>query len=227
MHKIFGFLVAAMLVIHSPAKAGGGMSGMATEWTQLANNTELIGIYSEQVAAVQQQIQQYQNMVLHTLGLTQQMWPSALVQISDLIDNIRAVDGAANASAQALQDFARQYHHIESLTAAQAIQRWRSGVQQQIAQSLRTSGIAADSMRDNQAILAQIQAASQSAQGRMQVLQAANQISGLMVNEIQSLHMTTIAAQQAQQNYLATQVREREEADEAFREFFRDTGRRF
>lgn len=227
MHKIFAILMAAMLAIHTPAKAGGGMTGGATEWTQLANNVELIGIYSEQVAAVQQQIQQYQNMVQNTLGLSQQMWPSALVQISDLVDTIRSVDGAANASANALQDFARQYQHIESMTAAQAIQRWRTGVQQQIAQSLRTSGIAADSMRDNQAVLAQIQAASQTAQGRMQVLQAGNQISGLMVNEIQSLHMTTIAAQQAQSNYLATQVREREESDAAFREFFRDTGRRF
>jgi len=212
----------------APAKAGGGAAGGgATEWTQLANNAELIGIYVEQIEGVRQKVLQYQNMVQNTRGLSQQMWPSALVQISDLIDTISAVDSAANSSAHALQDFARQYHHTESMTNAQAIQRWRTGVQNQIAQSLRTAGINANQIRDNQSALAQIQAASQSAQGRMQVMQAGNQISGLMVNEIQSLHMTTIAAQQAQQNFLATEVREREEADEAFNEFLRDTGRRF
>lgn len=227
MKKLMAFLAVTMIVLSGPARAGGGVMGGATEWTQLANNAELIGIYGEQVAAVQQQIQQTANMIQNTLGLSQQMWPSALVQISDLIDTIAAVDSAANASANALQDFARQYRHIESLTSAQAIQRWRTGVQNQIAQTLRTAGINAAQIRDNQSALAAIQAASQSAQGRMQVLQAGNQIAGLMVNEIQALHMTTIAAQQAQQNFYATEVREREQADEAFREFFRDSGRRF
>ena len=84
------------------------MTGMASEWTQLANNVELIALYGEQVAAVQQAIQQYQNMVLHTQGLSQQMWPSVLVQMGDLIDTISAVDSAANASANAIQDFAQQ-----------------------------------------------------------------------------------------------------------------------
>jgi len=226
--KVFlACVAAATIAFTAPAKAGGAAGGGSTEWTQLANNAELIGIYVEQIEGVRQKVLQYQNMVQNTAGLSQQMWPSALVQISDLVDTISAVDSAANSSAQALQDFARQYHHTESMTSAQAIQRWRTGVQNQIAQSLRTAGINANQIRDNQSALAQIQAASQSAQGRMQVMQAGNQISGLMVNEIQSLHMTTIAAQQAKQNYLATNVREREEADEAFREFFRDTGRRF
>lgn len=218
--------LAAVVGVWQPAHAGGA-AGMATEFTQLANNAELIGIYGEQVAAVQQLISQYQNMVQNTLGLSAQMWPSILVQISDLIDTIGAVDSAANASANALMNFAQQYNHDPSLTAAQAVQKWRTGVKNQIAESLRVAGINANQIRDNQSALAAIQAASQSAQGRMQVLQAANQISGIMVNEIQSLHMTTIAAHQAQQNYLATQVREKEEAEAAFREFFKDSGRRF
>lgn len=221
------YLAVAVMALSGPAKAGGGATGGATEWTQLANNVELIGVYTEQVAAVQLKIQQYANMVQNIQSLPQQMWPSAMVHIGDLVDTIAAVDSAANATASALEDFARLYHHVDSLSSAQTIQRWRTGVQNQIAQSLRTSGLNAARMRDNQAALAQIQAASQSAQGRMQVLQAGNQISGLMVNEIQALHMTTIAAQQAKSNFLATEVREREEADAAFREFFRDTGRRF
>jgi len=225
---VIAALVSSVMLLHVPAvKAGGGMVGAATEWTQLANNAELLGIYMEQVTAVQTALQQYQNMVQHTVGLTQQMWPSALVQISDLIDTISAVDSAANASVSAIQQFAQQYNNIQTLTHAQAIQRWRTGLQNQVAQSLNASGLNAARMRDSQSALAQIQAASQTAQGRMQVLQAGNQISGLLVNEIQGLHTTIIAAEQVQSNYVATKVRQDEEADRAFQEFMRDTGRRF
>ncbi|TSE35135.1 P-type conjugative transfer protein TrbJ [Tepidimonas charontis] len=222
---LIAVLAASLAFTTVPARAGGA-AGMATEFTQLANNSELIAIYGENVAQVQQLIQQYQNMIQNTLGLSTQMWPSIMVQISDLIDNIAAVDGAANASANALTQFASHYNDVASLNYAQMIQRWRTGVKNQIAESLRAAGLNANRMRDAQEALAEIQAASQSAQGRMQVLQAGNQIAGLMVNEIQSLHGTIIAAEQARQNFMATEIREKEKKEEAFREFWRDAGRR-
>jgi P-type conjugative transfer protein TrbJ len=213
-------LAAALSFATSPAQAGGA-AGMATEITQLANNAELIAIYAENVA-------QFQNMLQNTLSLTTQNWPSLFVQISDFVNTIEAIDSAANASANALTKFAQQYEDITSMTFAQAIQKWRTGVKNQIAESLRQAGLNASKMRDSQQALAAIQAASQSAQGRMQVLQAANQISGLMVNEIQNLHSTIIAAEQARQNAEATKIRQQEEIEELNKKFMKeDSGFRF
>jgi len=211
---------AALIFAPHPARAGGA-AGMATEITQLANNSELIAIYAENVA-------QFQNMLQNTLSLTTQNWPSLFVQISDFINTIEAIDSAANASANALTKFAQQYEDITSMTFAQAIQKWRTGVKNQIAESLRQAGLNASKMRDSQQALAAIQAASQSAQGRMQVLQAANQISGLMVNEIQNLHSTIIAAEQARQNAEATKIRQQEEIEKLNKNFIKkDSGFRF
>lgn len=211
-----------------PAKAGGGggFAG-ATEFTQLANNVELLAIYVEQVTAVQTMLQQYQNMLRHTQGISAQAWPSIQVQIEHLVSSIGAVDGAANASAGALAQFAAHYRFDPSSNMASEVQRWRSGFRNQTAEALRQMGLNAARFGNTQQALGQIQAMSQTAVGRMQVLQAANQIAGLTVNEIQSLHGTIMAAEQAQLNHLATEVQEREAQEQIQRNFMRDSGRRF
>jgi P-type conjugative transfer protein TrbJ len=222
---IGGALAPFFAAVSLPARAGGA-AGMATEMTQLANNAELVAIYAENVAQLQQMIQQYTNMLQNTLSLPQQMWSSVLVPISDLIDTIASVDSAANASATALTQFANQYQYNGALGYANEINRWRSGVKNQIAHSLRAAGLNADKIKDRASAMQELMALSQSAQGRMQVLQAGNQIAGLMVNELQSLHTTMIAAEQSRQNYLATEIREKEEQEEAVKRFFTAPGRR-
>lgn len=220
-------IAAALAVtLHVPAHAGGA-AGMATEITQLANNAELIAIYAENVAQVQQMIQQYQNMIQNTLSLPQQWWPSIMVQIHDLVGAIEAVEGAANASINAIANFTSHYNNSGLGVYSDDIKKWRTGVRNQIAEALRQAGLNANAMRSTHQALQQIQTASQSAQGRMQVLQAANQISGLMVNEITSLHQTIIAAEQARLNYMQTEVEEKKAQERAMREFFRDSGRRY
>lgn len=82
---------------------------------------------------------------------------------------------------------------------------WNAGTRSQIAAALNHFGIQAGRFASTQSALQQIQNASQSATGRMQVLQAGNQIAGLMVNQIQDLHATVMAAEQARLNYVAAQ----------------------
>jgi P-type conjugative transfer protein TrbJ len=110
---------------------------------------------------------------------------------------------------------------------ASEVQRWRSGFRNQTAEALRQMGLNAARFGNTQQALGQIQAMSQTAVGRMQVLQAANQIAGMTVNEIQSLHGTIMAAEQAQINFKATEVQEREAQEQIQRNFMRDSGRRF
>lgn len=219
-------VAAALALATAPVRAGGA-AGMATEVTQLANNAELVAIYAENVAQVQQMIQQYQNMLQNTLNLPQQMWPSIFVQIEDLVEAVGAVEGAANASVNALSSFASHYTNSGVGEYIADIKRWRQGVRNQIGEALRQAGLNINNMRSTHQALQQIQAASQSAQGRMQVLQAANQISGLMVNEITSLHQTIVAAEQARLNYMQTEIEEKKRQEDAVQEFFRSGNRRY
>src|SRR4030065_2212242 len=59
----------------APALAGGGLSGMSTEVTQLANNAELIGIYAKEAESVMVQINQYMTMLQNL-----QQLPAAILQ---------------------------------------------------------------------------------------------------------------------------------------------------
>jgi len=226
-NTIIAAALSSSLLLSSPAHAGGGLAGMATEFTQIANNVELVGIYAENVAQLQQLIQQYQNMIQNTLNLPQQLWPPILVQIQDLINTIGAIDSAANATQNALAQFASHYNFNPSAQAAMEVNRWRTGVKNQIAATLRQMGLNANRMKDTQSALAEVMALSQSAQGRMQVLQAGNQIASMMVNEVQNLHSTIMMAEQAQSNYYATKLREKEVEEEAVRKFFTEQSVRF
>ena len=219
-------LAAALTLATAPVRAGGA-AGMATEVTQLANNAELVAIYAENVAQVQQMIQQYQNMLQNTLNLPQQMWPSIFVQIEDLVEAVGAVEGAANASVNALSSFASHYTNSGVGEYIADIKRWRQGVRNQIGEALRQAGLNINNMRSTHQALQEIQAKSQSAQGRMQVLQAANQIAGLMVNEITSLHQTIVAAEQARLNYMQTEIEEKKRQEDAVQKFFRSGNRRY
>jgi len=227
MRKTAIAIASCLILAASTAHARGPAVGVATEWTQLANNGQLLSIYAENVAQMQQMLQQYANMVQHTQGLSQQMWPSISVQIGDLVNTIAAVEGAANASMGAIAQFDQHYRFDDALSSREQIQNWRTGFRNQTAAALQAMGANAARFQSTQSALEQVQAMSQSAVGRMQVLQAANQIAGMTVNEIQSLHGTIVAAEQARLNYKATEVREREERERAQRDFMQDPGRRF
>lgn len=230
MKKIARRAIAAVAIVSTtvlqPTQAG-GTAGLATEFTQLANNAELIAIYAENVAQLQKLIEQYRNMLQNTASIPGQWWPSIMVQISDLVDAVEAVDGAANASINAISKFQTQYQHSGIGIYGQDIQKWRTGFRNQVAEALRQAGVNATAMKSTHDALREIQAASQSAIGRMQVLQAANQISGLMVNELTSLHQTIIAAEQARLNYMQTETEEKNQRERMMREFFKDSGRRY
>jgi P-type conjugative transfer protein TrbJ len=58
----------------------------------------------------------------------------------------------------------------------------------------------AQDFQTQQQALQQIQNASQSATGRMQVMQAGNQISGMLVNQLQGLQQTIMTNGQVEMN---------------------------
>ncbi len=52
-------LIAAIMLVHIPARAGGGMTGGSTEVTQILNNLQLIDSVAKQAATVAQLAQSY------------------------------------------------------------------------------------------------------------------------------------------------------------------------
>jgi len=192
--------VTAALALPLPpvhAGGGGGFAG-AMESTQLMNNAELVSIYAAEIEQLAQQLQMYLNMVQNTANLPLQMWSSVENQLSSLVNAVATVNGVVNATENALAQIEHQFGNGGLLDAYESrLRNWTQGLNRQIGTAMQNMGMNASQFQTRQQALAQIQAASQSATGRMQVLQAGNQIAGLMVNEMQSLHSTIISAEQA------------------------------
>jgi P-type conjugative transfer protein TrbJ len=213
-------LAAVMSISGAHAGGGGGFSGGATELTQLANNAELVSIYASEIQQVAQQLQMIQNMVQNTSQLPIQMWSSVESNLVSLVNALTSVNGVVNATEDALAMTQQQFGNGDLLNNyEQRLRSWNQGVNNQIGTALRNMGLNAGQFQSRQQALAQIQAASQSATGRMQVLQAGNQIAGLMVNELQSLHGTIISAEQARLNAIAVEENRKYQERQALRKF--------
>jgi P-type conjugative transfer protein TrbJ len=188
------------------AHAGGGGFAGAMETTQLMNNAELVAIYATEIEQVAQQLQMYINMVQNTMNLPIQVWSSVENELGALVNAVSAVNGVVNATENALAQIEHQFGNGGLLDAYEArLRNWTHGLNRQVGTALQNMGMNANQFQSRQQALAQIQAASQSATGRMQVLQAGNQIAGLMVNEMQSLHGTILSAEQARLNAILVQ----------------------
>lgn len=83
---------------------------------------------------------------------------------------------------------------------------WYTTTNTQIANALAVNGYQASQFASEQSALAQVEAASQSAQGRLQAIQAGNQISGMVVNQLQKLRALLISENQSEQAYKAQQI---------------------
>jgi P-type conjugative transfer protein TrbJ len=225
--KLHKYLITPILICsilsttQAHAGAGGGFVG-AMEATQWMNNAELVSIYSVELEQIQQQIQMYQNMYQNTTGLPIQAWSGISSRLTSLVNTVQNTQGIVNATTNSITDMQTQYGNGNLLSNHQQnLVNWNKGLNNQIGAALQQMGYNANNFSSTQTALQQIQIASQSATGRLQAIQAGNQIAGIMVNETQALHGTIIAAEQARLNAIAKQENEKFQDEARYRGFFR------
>jgi len=218
-------VVAAALVFASipSAYAGGGGFVGAMESTQWLNNAELVNVYASNLEQLQQQIQMYQNMYQNTLGIPIQAWNGIAARLTSLVGTIQNTQGIVNATVNSITNMQTAFGNGNLLSNHQQnLVNWSKGLNNQIGAALQQLGLNANNFSTTQSALQQIQLASQTASGRLQAIQAGNQIAGMMVNETQALHSTIIAAEQARLNAVAKQENEKFQDELLYRNFFRN-----
>ncbi|MBP9148619.1 MAG: hypothetical protein KBG00_07540 [Rhodoferax sp.] len=218
-------VAAAALVFASipSAYAGGGGFVGAMESTQWLNNAELVNVYASNLEQLQQQIQMYQNMYQNTLGIPIQAWNGIAARLTSLVGTIQNTQGIVNATVNSIINMQTAFGNGNLLSNHQQnLVNWSKGLNNQIGAALQQLGLNANNFSTTQSALQQIQLASQTASGRLQAIQAGNQIAGMMVNETQALHSTIIAAEQARLNAVAKQENEKYQDELLYRNFFRN-----
>lgn len=203
--KMNAVVLSVLLFISAHANAGGAATavvGGATLPEQLVQSITLADQLAKQAMMVQQQIQMLTNQALNLQNLPQQFWPNVASQLTQLIQINRQARGLSYGMTDVAASMRQQYGDPgQTLTGVeQRYKDWNDNSNSQLVSTLQSYGYQADNFASEQDALAQVQAASQSATGRMQALQAGNQIAAMQVNQTQMLRSTVMQGNQAMLN---------------------------
>lgn len=201
-------LVVASLMNPGPAVAG-AVTGNATEWTQLLNNAELVGLTGQSAEQFQNQLTQigqlaeqiqnqiriYENMLQNTLQLPNHIWGQAEADLRRLQQLVAQGDGIAFSMGN-IDDVLKQrfqsYAEFETGLAngenfSDRYQSWSDTNRETIAATLRAAGLTSEQFGTEEATMAQLRSMSESSVGQMQALQVGHEIAAQQVEQAQKL----------------------------------------
>lgn len=205
-------LTATVLVVGTlmPAPAQAFIfTGQATEWTQLLNNAELVGLAGQSAEQIQNQVTQigqlaeqienqlliYENMLQNTQVLPDHVWGQVEADLTRLQQLVRQGDGIAfsmsnidNALKQRFQSFAEFETGLANGTGfSDSYQSWSDTNRETIAATLKAAGLTSEQFGSEEGTMSQLRNMSESAVGQMQALQVGHDIAAQQVAQAQKL----------------------------------------
>jgi len=199
--------LSVFVATSAPAYASGAIAG-ATLPEQIVQEATLVEQYAKQAEQLQAQFQMVFNQARNLMNMPMQLWTNATAPLQQLVQLVGNAKGLSYAAANTVSAVQAQFGAPNAVLSNynKSLQTWTGNLDSQIANVLQQFNLNAKNFQTTQSALQQIQDASQSASGRMQVLQAGNQIAGLMVNQLQGLQSDIQAGNQAMLNYMAMQA---------------------
>ncbi len=191
-----------------PAQAG-GVTGQATEWTQLANNAELVSLVGKSAEQVNNQITQisqlaeqiqnqlniYNNLLQNTAQLPNHIWGQVESDLKSLQNVVAQGQGVAfsmgnidDVLKQRFQSFAEMKSNLpDGASFSTTYQNWSDTNRDTIAGTLKAANLTADQFSSEESTMSSLRSMSESADGQMKALQVGHQIAAQQVAQMQKL----------------------------------------
>lgn len=222
-------LLAVISVAVSGAhKAHGGvLGGFATEWTQIANNLQLISSYIRLGEQLQQEIRMVLDMTKNSATLPSQVFGPITSDISRLAGIVQGGRALAYSMGNLDAEFRTRYRGwgYNSRTWYVDYRDWSQTSLDTTLGTLRAAGLQGQQLQNEQAVLNQLRTMAESSDGRMRALQVANQIAEQQVQQIMKLRQLMLADLQSKQAFQATQIQRQAATEAASERFFTFGGR--
>lgn len=202
-------IAIACQTILGPAEAGGGLTGGATEWTQILNNSELVSLVGQsstqinnqitQISQLAEQIQNqlriYQNMLQNTAQLPNHIWgqvESDLNRLRSVVNQGQGIAFSMGNTDDVLRQRFQSYSDFKTSlpnnsTFSSTYQTWSATNRDTIAGTLRAAGLTSDQFSSEEATMSQLRSMSESADGQMKALQVGHDIAAQQVAQTQKL----------------------------------------
>lgn len=214
-HKTLAASVALALTVAAvpPAIAGGGgLTGGATEITQILNNSELLAIAIKEAENLAYTIRQYEIMYENMRNLPDHIKQQALADLQALASIVATGRGVAYSSGQIDEDYQREHRSFEyyeqmqrgetgqrdHVAFSERYQDWSEVNHDSVRGALRAAGLQAQQFDREDSALRTIETQMQNAAGTKQLLQAGGSIAALQVEQLQKLRQLQMAQIQLQ-----------------------------
>ncbi|MCZ7450240.1 P-type conjugative transfer protein TrbJ [Agrobacterium rhizogenes] len=205
---IVAVVVGANALIPAGPLRAGAATGAATEWTQLANNAQLVDLLKSSGLQVDNQLTQitqlaeqienqlriYENMLQNTARLPDHLWGEVendLNRLRRIVDQGRSISFVMSNADDVLQQRFKSYADLKTKLPnaefSDTYQSWSDTNRDTIASTLRAASLTADQFGTEESTMAALRAMSQSADGQMKALQIGHQIAAQQVSQMQKL----------------------------------------
>ncbi|MGZ2505195.1 P-type conjugative transfer protein TrbJ [Rhizobium leguminosarum] len=209
-NRWFACLAAAALTIGAAGSVQAGTAtGAATEWTQLANNAQLVDLMKSsgiqvdnqltQISRLAEQIQNqlkiYENMLQNTAQLPDHVWgqvESDLNQLRGIVDQGQSISFSMGNADDVLQQRFQSYADLktnlpDNATFSSTYQSWSNTNRDTIASSLKAASLTADQFDSEEDTMSSLRSMSETADGQMKALQVGHEIAAQQVAQMQKL----------------------------------------
>lgn len=203
-------------------------SNCATRFQQLHQYAKELEISLNTARQLETQVHQYQDMLKQGMALPDNMFKSVtndLQNVSNVYKNTQSIGrNVSNLDQQFRQQFPGYDEYLKTVDPTQPsvpdlYKRWSQEGLDNARTAMEATDANTSSFKAEDSALSGLITQSQSAAGRMQAIQAGNQIAAQNVQQIQKLRDLVATQITMQSNYLAQQ-QERQSQDDAFMQKF-------
>jgi P-type conjugative transfer protein TrbJ len=218
---MFAILGASPFTLRRRAHAG-VIGGFATEWTQLANNLQLINSYIRQGEQLRQEILMVLDMAKHTAQVTFQTFGPIMSDIAALHSIVQNGRALAYSMANLDSEFRSRFRGWGYNANAWYTQYrdWSQTSLDTTLGALKAAGLQGQQLTSEQAVLDRLRGMAQGSDGRLKALQVANQISEQQVQQLMKLRQLILADLQSKQAFQAAEIQKQAGAEAAEERLF-------
>jgi P-type conjugative transfer protein TrbJ len=239
-------VMMASATIASPVRAGTA-TGAATEWTQLANNAELIKLLESSGTQVHNQLTQinqlaqqietqlniYQNMLQNTATLPEHVWGQVVAdlnQLRSIIETGQSIAFSMGNADDVLQQRFQSYSTLRTnlpnnATFSSTYQTWSDTNRETIASTLRAASLTSEQFSSEESTMSSLRSMSETADGQMKALQVGHQLAAQQVAQSQKLRGLVSQQMTMMGTWLQTEQTDKDLAQARREKFFTPTNR--
>jgi len=242
---IIATMSAAIALSPIASARAGSATGAATEWTQLANNAQLIDLLKSsglqvdnqltQITQLAEQIQNqlkiYENMLQNTAQLPDHVWgqvESDLNRLRSIVDQGQSISFSMGNADDVLQQRFKSYADLKTNlpnaeTFSNTYQSWSDTNRDTIGSTLKAASLTANQFDTEEGTMSSLRSMSESADGQMKALQVGHQIASQQVSQMQKLRGLVSQQMTMMGTWLQTEQTDKDLAQARREEFFKST----